>query len=148
MQSINEIKSSVQDYLAENETLADFSFDYLGDDCKELVTFSNDGYSRNILVKEKRFDIVLVGWNPGQRAPTHTHPERGCAVKVLQGTLVEKKVCSKGTELAITILSAGETLYIHDSLCYHSFCNDSDDPAVTLHVYAPSGYTAEMPIYN
>ena len=46
------------------------------------------------------------------------------------------------------VVQEGDTLYIHDEICTHSLGNDSDKDAVSLHVYAPSGYKPEIPIYN
>jgi len=51
--------------------------------------FTEENYCRVPLIASPQYDLLLCCWTPGQLSPFHGHPEQGCLVKILKGTLTE-----------------------------------------------------------
>ena len=41
------------------------------------------------------FEIIIISWNYNQKSPIHNHPENGCLMKILKGSLTEEKYNNK-----------------------------------------------------
>lgn len=111
---------------------------YQGDDWRERVKFDTRKYTREILFKNKDFELILLGWLPHQKTTLHNHPEQGCVAKVLSGTLEETSV-SKEDDAVITDLREGDIVYNGRS-DIHQIKNKSAENAVSLHLYSPGKY--------
>jgi cysteine dioxygenase len=46
-------------------------------------------YYKNIVYKDKYYEIVLISWKKDVITPIHDHPKNGCILKVLEGQLSE-----------------------------------------------------------
>jgi len=40
---------------------------------KSYIFFNKDNYTRNLIYRDDRFEIMTVCWLPGQRTVVHTH---------------------------------------------------------------------------
>lgn len=83
----------------------------------------------------------LLGWLPGQGTELHDHGgvarPAAAAVAVVSGRLTEYTVEPGAFPgLRRTALAAGEVAVVDDRTV-HGMRNDSDAPAVSLHVYSP-----------
>jgi len=108
-------------------------------DIKQYYEFSDDCYCRVPLIVNTQYELLLCCWMPGQLAPFHGHPEQGCLVKILEGTMTETIKYTDGR--AETRLNrTGDVAYISDKIGIHQVQNNSDRNAVSLHLYAPGGY--------
>ena len=128
--------NGVDDYLNKSDfDLRDFfSFAY----------FCQNHYARNLIVKTDRFELLLLTWMPGQRTPIHDHAGSRCWVAIHSGQLCIKSyqpiVSDEAPLVAIgsaTTHFAGEVNYVDDGIAVHSITNNAQDPAVSLHLYAP-----------
>lgn len=109
------------------------------------VTYNSDRYTRTILHQVKDFDVVLIGWSPGQSSPIHNHPTNGCLVYPIQGELLEERYCDKLNPLSQTIIGVGKHSYIDDGICLHRLGNASEtESAVSIHIYSPSNFVATI----
>ena len=101
--------------------------------------FNNGFYTRNLVHKEKDFEILIVCWQPGQKAPIHGHEGEKCWMRVESGAL---QVCNYQLDsieplaLTMTDLVQGERGYLDGPAEIHSVENIFDQPAVSLHIYA------------
>ena len=55
----------------------------------EYASFSERQYSRNVLIRESQFEILIMCWKSGQRSLIHDHGGSFGVVKVLRGILTE-----------------------------------------------------------
>jgi len=100
-----------------------------------------DTYSRNCIRRTVDYELLLLCWEAGQETPIHCHNEQECWVYVVEGELVEqrfdhelKKIDVTGIES--TSLIQKEKSYMNDYLGYHSLANNSNQRAISLHLYA------------
>ena len=99
-------------------------------------------YTRNLVCEVPGiFNLLLLVWTPGKQSPVHDHAEAHCLMKVLQGSLVERRfrVPEEGHEGRMEETSnvryqADKVTYMSDALGLHEIGNPSlSDYAVSLH---------------
>jgi quercetin dioxygenase-like cupin family protein len=88
------------------------------------------GYDRIIRHRGNGIEAVEIVWHPGTRTPKHNHASRGWAW-VLQGRVFEVR---NGKKL---YHAAGDAFLEVDREEAHTVGNDTNDLAVTFHVYQP-----------
>jgi len=149
--TLPEFKAAVVTHL-ENQSfnsVLDISYlleQYNGYDFKKIAYFSNEEYIRFNVYKSSEVDIKLISWSPQQGSPKHNHPNQGCLMKILEGSLTETRYSSKNIGQVVNKgkYSVGDILFIQDSLGYHVVENREAQPAISLHVYAPGFYKPEI----
>lgn len=90
-------------------------------------------------------EVWLLSWLPGQRTEIHDHGDSAGAFAVAQGVLTETTVCTPavggldGVEVALSCkrIRAGMARGF-DADHVHEVTNDTNSPAVSIHVYAPA----------
>ena len=106
---------------------------------KEYATWKKGGYTRNCLARKEGFEFILICWDAGSVTPIHGHGGEDCWVHQVSGLVKEKryKKTSYGFEVTndATLIEGGLT-YMHDRMGYHTIENCTDEPSMTLHVYA------------
>lgn len=122
------------------EGLKDWFEDLCLKNWEDFVKFKDDTYNRVPLQVGALYDLLLICWKPNQGSAFHPHPEHGCLVKVLRGMLTEEFKDDNGN-IQINEYQAGDTVYICDALGTHRVRNSSNDPVISLHLYAPGAYT-------
>ncbi|MBT4963503.1 MAG: cysteine dioxygenase family protein [Francisellaceae bacterium] len=119
---------------------------YEGNDWQNYLVYSTENYYRNIVYGCEDFDLIVISWDCMQRSKVHSHPSKGCLVKILSGALVESLYESNldGKDLKIistTEHQIGNVGYIDDIRGYHNIANTSEDQrAASLHLYSPGNY--------
>ncbi len=104
-------------------------------------TWEYKGYTRNCLANNEKFELILLCWDGHSNTPIHNHGGEECWVYQLQGSLIEKRFDSGEDDSNLKQvedlkLSPGKLTYMNDRLGYHSIENQSDQRAMTLHLYA------------
>ena len=109
------------------------------EDIKKYCFFQDHVYTRNLVFKNESFEVLLLCWRPGHKAPVHGHEGEKCWARIDQGhlkfrnfTLLSKK------PLALKFLDeiVGGLDYLDGPADIHSVENPFDEDAVSLHVYA------------
>ena len=88
------------------------------------------GYDRIIRHRGNGIEAVEIVWHPGTRTPKHNHRSRGWTW-VLQGRVFEVKNGEKVHH------KAGDAFLEVDREETHIVGNDSNEIAITFHVYQP-----------
>jgi hypothetical protein len=99
-----------------------------------------DRRSWRLMARTPDFDAWLIAWPSGGKVELHDHGTSTGAVSVISGSLVEAVPWRDDTgrlSLVRQQLHAGATLgfgagHVHD------VTNESDEPALSLHVYSPA----------
>jgi cysteine dioxygenase len=103
-----------------------------------LAEFSDRGYARRCLYRTPAWELLVVGWLPGQRTPVHGHCDSWGVTCVLEGVLEE--VCYAGCSgLGATgrrRAAAGDVFHETPQTIHHVE-NAGGARAVSLHLYAP-----------
>ena len=103
-----------------------------------LVEFTKEKYKRNLVFRNDNVEIFLLGWLPNQKTPFHNHPEKGCLMKILEGTLQESIMNCNGV-ITDFLRKKGDSSYIHDSLGTHQVINQNTK-SISLHIYSPPNH--------
>ena len=121
--------------------------------CRELSAYEGKDWVRHVeaadeferSVKEiyvgKRYTLVLINWGENARTRVHNHPEKGAAIRVVLGTLMEQVYTPIGTYGVVNPVSgrierrSGATWGIHNDDGTHRLVTNAQ--AATLHLYLP-----------
>ena len=114
---------------------------YDGNDWESYSKFDAESYQRVQLIQKPVYEIRLLCWSGLQSSAVHDHPERGCAMKVLQGELVEELYSTEPVACVSShTLKTNQCAYIDNSLGVHRVKNNRKAQAVSLHIYSPPNY--------
>jgi predicted metal-dependent enzyme (double-stranded beta helix superfamily) len=81
--------------------------------------------------------VWLLTWLPGQGTQLHDHGPSSGAFAVARGTLTERVVARGGPGVTDTALPPGRVRFFGPHHV-HQVTNRDDEPAVSVHVYAPA----------
>lgn len=141
-QSLNELFECVELRLKRGESLEfikNIVQDYVGNDWTNYMDFNHDKYVRTTVYVGEFCEILIISWKVNQKTPIHDHPEGGCVMKVLSGTLIENTY-SENNEIHLTsrCLNEGSLSFSKGKKIVHQINAISD--SVSLHIYSPPNY--------
>ncbi len=99
--------------------------------------FSSDSYCRSLICRTHRFDLLLLGWQPGQSSTIHDHTDSLNVTQVYRGQLTAR-LFGSAPQLALQQqdqLESGDLATV-DRQQIHQLANTATQPLVTLHLYA------------
>jgi cysteine dioxygenase len=114
------------------------------DDWREYALCSPASYTRNLIERLERFELMVLCWGSGQESPIHNHEGQDCWMAVLEGAMEELRYPwpdpgRRGPLLprgSMTFL-AGQVGFIRDEIGLHLIRPAGvGTSGVTLHLYA------------
>lgn len=115
---------------------------------EHCYSWSPESYTRNCIVENEKFELILLCWEPGQQTPIHDHGGEECWVQVIQGefkeTIYNLDEAGELTKVKSTSSKAGDISYMIDFMGYHRLENSSEKRAISLHLYAKPIRTCEI----
>jgi predicted metal-dependent enzyme (double-stranded beta helix superfamily) len=127
---------------------------YIGTDWKDIISEIKspdpnlNGYYRYLVERNLEFEIYLIVWFPNAYSPIHNHPEQGCYVKILDGTLDEELYKNIGNNQAQLIqqktLQTNDINYKIGSTILHRIKNPSNNIVVSIHIYRPPNFKSRF----
>ena len=97
--------------------------------------FTEHHYARHLVLRTDNLEILVVCWMPGQLTPFHGHGPTDGVVVMLEGCMQNTNIMPDGKRIT-QVFEAGDI--IHSPVgTTHRMANTSDDPAISLHLYAP-----------
>jgi cysteine dioxygenase len=117
-------------------------YDLSQGDFKSYQFFEKGRYTRNLILENDLFTMILVCWDKNSGSAIHDHPCEGCYVMGVKGILEEIQYKRNEDESLVEtkkiIINEGDTTWITDSIGYHLVRNPTcDRRAITLHIYQP-----------
>ena len=107
---------------------------------KDCSSWSNESYTRNCIVENEKFELILLCWEKGQITSIHDHGGEECWVKIIEGefreTIYKEDEAGKLNIVKSIISQTGDISYMVDFMGYHRLENLSDVKSMTLHLYA------------
>jgi len=140
IQSLNELVSALSE--GERTTFNNIirSTKLSKEDLEDYSSWSEDSYTRNCIVENEKFELILLCWEPGQITPIHNHGGEECWVNIVEGDFEEiiyKESEAGGLEhVKLTHAKSGDVTYMIDFMGCHSLQNLSDTRSMSLHCYA------------
>ena len=104
--------------------------------------FSERRYARNLVHKTDRFEIMIMGWNSGQRSSIHDHAGALGGLKVLHGELTES-LFEKAPNGMIKSLSSVDysvgAMRVEETHLIHQISNlqGENRQSISVHIYVP-----------
>lgn len=118
---------------------------YDSDDWKEYDFFSELNYKKNLVYRDKNYEMFVVCWKPKQASFIHNHPENGCIFKIIEGELSEHRYDEDSlTLIESNNLSKNSLGYIDDTEGLHKMMNESKKKCVSIHIYSPPDFIATL----
>ena len=93
--------------------------------------------ARHTVIVYEFIKIVLIHWAPGKYSRKHPHPGSGGVIKVLKGSLEEKRYHRDEPRklLSHSTYHKDAIAYIDDHMGYHAVGNPFETSAISLHAY-------------
>jgi cysteine dioxygenase len=104
--------------------------------------FFEKRYARNLVYKDRQFEIMIMCWNAGQRSSIHDHAGSLGGIKILQGELTECLFERAANGMIKSLSSAEyaiEKTRIEETSLIHQISNlqAGNGKAVSVHIYIP-----------
>ena len=105
------------------------------------VFFSKKHYTRNCIVRNENYELILICWEKGQKTPVHCHNNQECWIYVVKGEFVEQRYVKSNKPFQEIEaerkmqLKKGEISYMNDNMGFHSLLNTNDGSSMSLHLY-------------
>lgn len=119
----------------------------LSDDIVESrARFLDHEYARNLVLRTPHFELLVLCWLPGHHSTIHDHAGSLNAIRVRSGELTSRLFRrAAGAEpgggpvelVSEDRVGPGQPLLGVDRGGVHQLANTSDQPLLTVHVYAP-----------
>lgn len=104
------------------------------------ATWSDSCYTRNCIVENESYELILICWQKEQVTAIHDHGGEECWVYIIEGEFREqiyKQNNNGALEVVKTINSKpGEVAYMVDFMGFHNLENRSNKKSMSLHLYA------------
>lgn len=109
------------------------------EDVQPWLHFDPEARCRTLVAGTESFEVILIGWLPGQSSSLHDHGPSDCVFRVIQGTAEERRYRHSEAPTHYQTL-------VHEACALarvvpgeaHIVANASPDiPLVTLHIYSP-----------
>ena len=104
--------------------------------------FSEKRYARNLVYKDRHFEIMVMCWNAGQRSSIHDHAGSLGGIKILQGELTECLFGRAANGMIKALSSADyaiEESRVEETSLIHQISNlqAGSGKTVSVHIYIP-----------
>ncbi|MDR3647302.1 MAG: cysteine dioxygenase family protein [Candidatus Babeliales bacterium] len=134
---IDQLKEfSKQDFPAEETTAFFKQQGSFLDDLTPYLFFKNEFYTRNLIYYSPEFELVVLCWMPGHKAPAHGHEGEKCWFKVELGSVNIINYDEKDNQLIKLNETQADQGYVDGPAYIHAVENLNQDPAISLHLYA------------
>ncbi len=107
---------------------------------EHFSSWSSECYTRNCIVENEKFELILLCWQKGQLTPIHDHGGKECWVKIIQGefreTLYKLDKAGELNAVKSSISKPGDISYMIDFMGFHRLENIHNERSMSLHLYA------------
>ena len=103
-------------------------------------SWSKESYTRNCIVDNEKFELILLCWEPGQITPIHDHGGEECWVKIIEGdfreTIYKEDEYGNLDIVKSSVAKVNDITYMIDFMGFHSLENLCEKRSMSLHLYA------------
>lgn len=139
--SLRSVNISAYQKLFRYET---FLRSYTSPDWNNFVNQKNINlFQKNLVHRDKQFEIFLINWPIDYQSQIHNHAEYGCLLKVLKGGLQERIYHPNLDLLDVKDRNCNSISYLDDSIGYHRVRNTNITNSVSLHIYSPPFHSTQ-----
>lgn len=140
LQSLDDLIIALSEQKTERFNHIIHSIKLSAEDFETYCSWSNTCYTRNCIIDNDRFELILICWCEGHATPIHDHGGEECWVKVIEGefkeTIYKKNEDDELYSVKSSISKANDVTYMKDFMGFHSLENVSNKRSMSLHLYA------------
>ena len=128
-------------YIYDVDKLIDLSNEWcIQKKCIKIQKVENDGnyYEKYCLFENESFSLILIRWNKDSFSKIHDHPDKGCIMRVLKGSLKEETYTPKLNLISTNLLKEDKIGYKKGNKILHKIIALQE--SISLHVYIPGNY--------
>lgn len=103
----------------------------------KFIHFNPRRYTRNLVMLDENFSVILICWEPGQESPVHTHSNSCTWMKVLDGTLQQVYYNQAKKPYKKNVFPKDTVAHCNEHVGMHKMENCGKTRAISLHVYSP-----------
>ena len=112
------------------------------EEARPHALFSERRYARNLIYKDREFEIMIMCWNAGQRSSIHDHAGSLGGLKILEGELTESLFERAANGMIKSLNSvdyAIDETRVEETSLIHQISNlqAGNGTAVSVHIYIP-----------
>ena len=151
--SVNQLVQGLTE-IADDDFVCDTVYSYLSenpvdlDSVEKYLTWSPDFYTRNLIYKDERFEMMAIFWESGQVSKIHNHSNQQCWMTVPLGRLKGQNFAVDGIDESSGFCRLYETDSFELSDCLaakveleqpiHQILNLAEygQRAVSIHIYS------------
>jgi hypothetical protein len=108
----------------------------------EKISSENNFYEKYYLYENANFSFVLIKWKKDSSSKIHDHPDKGCIMRILRGSLKEETYSLKLNKISEIILNKDKIGYRQGKKILHKIIALED--TISIHVYIPGYYKANI----
>lgn len=110
------------------------------DYCKSQAKFIPQSYNRIKFheYSNESFEMILICWDIDAQTKIHDHPENGCVLYLIEGSLEEKIYDHKINLIRKTKFNEKTISYMDNKIGYHQVT--SLGKSISLHIYSPPNH--------
>ncbi|MEO9871998.1 cysteine dioxygenase [Ekhidna sp.] len=106
---------------------------------ERYYSWNDDRYTRNVLARNKEFEVLLVCWERGQSSPIHDFNAQEAWIHPIEGMLREERYKinfddEKLEKVSSVLLGTNEFSYMKQ-VGIHKYSNAYSNRSVTLNIY-------------
>ncbi|MFK8060988.1 MAG: cysteine dioxygenase family protein [Polaribacter sp.] len=109
-------------------------------DFEKFSSWSDECYTRNCIVDNEKFELILICWCEGHQTSIHDHGGEECWVKVIDGelkeTIYKQNKAEELTLIKSSIAKINDVRYMKDFMGFHRLENIANKRSLSLHLYA------------
>lgn len=125
-----------------NAAIAGMLADYAREatDWRDHSRYAPGGYTRHLLARTSRFELLLLCWDRGLASDLHDHSGQSCWMTLLEGAIEEDRFrrddAGEVEQVGTIRLNLAEPAFIDDGLGLHVIRSCGETASATLHLYA------------
>ncbi len=109
------------------------------DEWERFFTWKEEGYTRNSVFKNDKYELLVICWEQGQDSPIHDYDSKEAWIHILRGQLKEEKFKKRDDgkieRVSTVTLGPHDFSFISGHVGLHRYVNTFESRTVSLHIY-------------
>lgn len=100
-------------------------------------------YHRETAYINDLIEIIIITWTSLVESKIHNHPQNGCLMKLMSGSIIEEKYTADLLWYNKNIININDITYIEGNEYLHKIINNNEI-SCSLHIYSPPKFKANF----
>lgn len=109
------------------------------DEFERYFTWTEERYTRNSIIKNDDYELLVICWEAGQDSPIHDYDSEEAWIHIIRGQLKEEKYKKRKDDViekvSTVTLRSNDFSFISGHVGLHRYMNTYEGRTVSLHLY-------------